>query len=448
MKPEPDKKIYTASILLTTPEKEPVKNGALLIENDLIADIGKKDELLKKYPDVHCVELENKLLMPGLVNTHTHLNMAILRGLAEDLPLREWLDETYRFRQDYLDDETRRLGVRLSLAELIKNGVTTVGDMSFYQNRFIDLIHKSGIRALLYDTIMAEYMDTDRPQEIIDFIDQKHPETITAGAAIHAPYSSDERLLKWFEKEIIKNSPVPYCIHLAETRRENNDFIKKYRKSSTYWLNDYNFLSDRLLAIHCVWLTDNDIKLLASHNSAVSYNPESNMKLGSGIAPVDKFLKSGMRVGLGTDGAASNNDLDLLAEIDSAGKLQKVNRLDPELMTARTLVKMATSGGTEALGMKKTGSLQPGKQADFITIDINRAHLRPIYDVYSLLCYSATGSDVRDVWVAGKQLMREKKLLTLDEKRLIEDINKANYKINTLRRKKQNYKRSTVNKTG
>jgi len=437
--------LYSNCILLTDSKSPPLKDAAMLVEDDTIEAVGKRKDLVEQYPGDEQYDLKGRLLMPGLVNTHTHLNMSILRGLAEDLPLQEWLDTTYQFRQDYLDDDTRQLGVRLSLAELLKNGVTTVGDMSFYQHRFLNLIEKSKIRALLYDTIMAEYMGSTRTEEIIDFIHGTYPDRICAGAALHAPYTTSVELMQWFKQEIIDKTSVPYCIHLAETKQETLDFQKEYNKTSTAWLNDYNFLSDRLLAVHCVWVTDNDIKLLSKNNSAISYNPESNMKLGSGIAPVEKFLDSNLQLGLGTDGAASNNDLDLFSEMDTAGKLQKVHNLDPQVINANQLVHMITTGGAQALGMEdKIGSLEAGKKADFITIDFNQAHLRPIYEVDSLLSYAVTGADVRGVWVGGEQVLKERKLLSIDEDKLLEDINKANYKINKLRQKQNPDQHPTI----
>ncbi len=433
-----EKTLYTDCLLVTarSPDADPINHGALLVEGNEIIEVGKNKKLQDKHPEVTRKNLSGKLVMPGLINTHIHLNMAAIRGLAEDLSLEDWLEETYQFRKTHLDEESQKLGVRLSLVESLKRGVTTIGDMSFYQHRYYPLVEKSGLRAVLYDTTMSEYLETERQDNISRFLTKSYPDRITPGAALHAPYTSNKELMNWFKKEIIKNTDVPYSIHLAETEKEKLDSKKKHGCSPTRWLEKHDFLTPRLLAVHGVWLEEKDMEILREHGVAVSHNPESNMKLGAGMAPVTELLQKDVPVGLGTDGAASNNDLDLFAEMDTAGKLQKVRHHDPRKLKARQITQMATLEGARALGLGEvTGSLQPGKKADFIAIDLQQLHLKPIYNIHSQICYSISGHDVTDSWIDGRRVVKDGKLLTMDEEKLLAEITRENRKINRQRQR-------------
>lgn len=435
----PDEFLLTDAVVLTCDEADSILNdGAVLVSGKEIADLGPREELEAEYSDCPRVELDGKLLMPGLVNSHMHLRMSALRGLAEDLSLEEWLKKTYRFRKTYLDDTTQKLGVKLSLAESIKCGVTTVADMSFHQFLYYPIVRETQVRAVLYDTIMDVYMETERPDEILEFIDRDTPDRITTGAALHAPYSTTPELMEWFKREIVDATSVPYSIHLAEVEDENEECREEHGVSSTRWLADSGLLGSRLLAVHGVWLSEADIELLAENEVSLSHNPESNMKLGAGVAPVVKMLEGGLTLGLGTDGAASNNDLDLFAEADTAGKLQKVHHKDPEILNANQLIDMLTINSARALGLgDRIGSVEVGKQADLITVDLNQLHLRPLYNLHSQLAYSVTGQDVRDVWIGGREVMRERELKTIDEAQLLEEINQANHRINRQRKREK-----------
>ncbi|MFB6356153.1 MAG: amidohydrolase family protein, partial [bacterium] len=427
-----DKKFLLKHAIVFTGTKlsQPINDGAILVEGNTIEDVGETDRLEQEYESCPHRDMNYKLLMPGLINTHIHLNMSIFRGLAEDLPLEDWLNETYRFRKEYMDQETQKLGVRLSLAESIKNGVTTIGDMSFYQDRYSPIVQNSGIRAILYDTIMNGYLETDRPEKILDFLDSNPGERITPGAAIHAPYSANDELMDWFVKNIVEQRSVPTSIHLCETRDEKKNSYEERDMSPTEWLEDRGFLHEKLLAVHGVWLDDHELEILKDHDVSLSHNPESNMKLGAGIAPVLSFLYHDIPTGLGTDSAASNNDLDLFSEMDAAGKLQKVDTHDPQAFPAHDIVAMATRNGAKSIGMDdQIGTIEPGKKADLITVDLSQIHLRPIYDTRSHLVYSVSGQDVRDVWVDGEQLMKDRELTCFDERKLFEEINEANHRI-------------------
>ncbi len=434
-----DEFLLVGALLLTCDEEDSYySDGAVLVSGSRIADLGSSSELLEKYPDITRIDLSGKLLMPGLINTHIHCRMSVLRGLAEDLSLEEWLQKTYVFRKSYLDDETQKMGVKLSLAESIKAGVTTVADMSFHQFLYYPIVEQSQMRAVLYDATMDVYYDSPRGKEIKQFIQRSAPERITLGAALHAPYSTTPELLDWFKQEIVDGSDVPYSIHLAEIKSEIEESWEKYGMSSTAWLAENGLLSSRMQAVHGVWLEDDDIRLLADHNVSISHNPESNMKLGAGVAPVVKFLEHDLLVGLGTDGAASNNDLDLFGEADTAGKLQKVYYKDPEILDAKKLIQILTREGAESLGLgEKTGSVEQGKQADLITIDLNQLHLTPLYNIHSQLAYSVRGHDVVDVWIAGREVMQDRQLKTLDESSLLEEISRENYRINRQRKQEK-----------
>jgi 5-methylthioadenosine/S-adenosylhomocysteine deaminase len=430
--------IHDAVVYRCLPDETPINHGAVLVEDGDIEDVGPEDQLLEKYPDAPTRSLDQKLLMPGLVNTHTHLNMTIFRGLAEDLPLDDWLEETYRFRRTYMDEETQKLGVKLSLAESIRCGVTTVADMSFYQHRYESLVDDFGIRAILYDTIMEEYLGTDRQPEIEEYVRGNGPDRITRGAALHAPYSTNEELLEWFTDTVVAETDVPYAIHLAETLDETREFLKTHDRTATQWLDEHNFLTDRLLAVHGVWLNEDELQRLAERDVSLSHNPESNMKLGAGIAPVTEMIEEGIPVGIGTDSAASNNDLDLFSDMDAAGKLQKVHHRDPTVLPSERIVEMATRGGAEALGMEGTiGTIEEGKRADLITVDWNQLHLRPVYNTNSQLVYSVSGQDVRDVWVGGEPLLRNGELTKIDEDELFREVNEANHRINRQRKQEK-----------
>jgi 5-methylthioadenosine/S-adenosylhomocysteine deaminase len=361
------------------------------------------------------------LAMPGLVNAHTHAPMSLFRGLADDLPLKTWLEEhIFPAEGKWVDEEFVYRGTLLACAEMIRSGTTTLADGYFFEEQVARAVIQSGMRALLAEGILDfPTPDSPSPDESLGRF-ERFIETYSNSSLIHptlfphTAYTCSPGLLEKCRK-IAERNGVPLITHLCETRGEVEEVFKKYGRRPVDHLESLGILSPNLIACHCVWLTDEEMDLLARRGVRVVHNPESNMKLASGVAPVPELLARGVPVGLGTDGAASNNNLDLFQEMDFAAKLHKVHRLDPTVMPAGVVLEMATLGGARVLGMEKEiGSLEVGKKADVIVLDLNRPHLQPVYSIVSQLVYSATGADVRDVIIDGKFVMENRRLLTLD----------------------------------
>ncbi|MFP4687869.1 MAG: amidohydrolase family protein, partial [bacterium] len=317
------KKLLTDCLLLTDFEAKVIPDGAVAIEDEQIVAAGPACDIREKYSAWPSESMQGNLVMPGLVNTHTHMPMSLLRGRVEDLTLDGWLAKTRRFREKYYDRSVSRLAVEISLAEAIKAGVTTIADMTVGQPLYLDVVEKAGLRAVLYETVM-DYVYPENCKKLLDFVGDKDSPLIKRGAALHAPYSCSRSLLKWFEKEIISAADCALSIHLAETRSEQEKVNKKWGGPLLNYLDKMGMLSSRLLAVHCVWLDKKQLRLLAERGVSISHNPECNAKIGAGIAPIHEALESGVRVALGTDSQASNNDQDLFGEMKMAALLQKV----------------------------------------------------------------------------------------------------------------------------
>jgi len=353
--------------------------------------------------------------------------MALFRGLADDLSLKVWLED-YIFPSEgkWANEEFVFWGTLLACAEMIRSGTTTFGDGYFWEEKVAQAAKASGMRALLGAGILDfPPPNSPSPSEALKKIEKflesySHSPLIHPALFPHTAYTcSPDLLLRC--RQLADHYGVPLIIHLSETQSEVEEVSKKYGRRPVDHLENLGLLSSSLIACHCVWLTEEEMDLLARRGVRVVHSPESNMKLASGVAPVPELLARGVAVGLGTDGCASNNNLDLFQEMDSAAKLHKVHRLDPTVMPAQVVLEMATLGGAKVLGMEKEiGSLEVGKKADVILVDLNRPHLQPIYNLVSHLVYSATGADVRDVIIDGKLVMENRKLLTLDEEEILE----------------------------
>ncbi|HPN30943.1 MAG TPA: amidohydrolase [bacterium] len=421
-----------AVVVTVNKKMEIISDGAVAVSENIIKDAGKTGILLKKYPDYKFIDAKKSLIMPGLVNTHTHLPMSLVRGLAEDIELQKWLMKTYEFKINFLPKDAIYTGVKLSLLELIKNGTTTICDMSFHQHIIADIVKQFKIRAVLCDTMMAKYFRKDIFNDIDKFINRDYKtDLIVKGLALHAPYTCEIKQFEWLSKMIEKYGDLLYTIHLCETRNESQSVKKTLGYAPVDLLKKFGLLTGRLLAVHCVWLTDSEIDLLKKHRVKISYNPESNMKLGSGVAPIVKMLKKKITIGIGTDGAASNNDLDLFSEIDSGAKLQKVANINPESPSAADMVKMATINGAKCLGLDNIiGSIEAGKRADLIIVDLQQIRLKPVYDVYSQIVYSINGRDVTDVIINGNFVVKNRKITFFDEIEFLEYLNDLNKTIN------------------
>jgi 5-methylthioadenosine/S-adenosylhomocysteine deaminase len=367
------------------------------------------------------------LAMPGLINAHLHAPMTLFRGLADDLPLKSWLEEhIFPAEGKWVSGEFVYWGTLLACAEMVRSGTTTFSDGYFFEDQAARAALQSGMRGLAAQGIL-DFPTPDSPspaeaiQRIKNYIqDYSGSKLIKPAIFAHTVYTCSPNLLKEC-RSLADRHGVPLVTHLSESQSEIEEVMKKYGRRPVDHLENLGLLSSSLIACHCVWLTEGEMDLLARRKVRVVHNPESNMKLASGVAPVPDLLARGVALGLGTDGCASNNNLDLFQEMDFAAKLHKVHRLDPTVMPSRTVLEMATLGGARVLGMEEEiGSLEAGKKADVIVLELNRPHLQPMYNPVSHLVYSATGADVRDVIIDGKLIMENRKLLTLDEEEILE----------------------------
>ena len=358
--------------------------------------------------------------MPGLINTHTHAAMALFRGLADDLPLDDWLNDHIFPAEAGLNHEKVYAGSLLACAEMILSGTTCFCDMYLFEEAAADAASHAGMRAVvgevLYDFPSPNYGPIEQGFAYTENLMDKFRDDplITVAVEPHSPYLCAPDLL-CRAAAISKDHGAPLVIHVSETLSEVARIQKEYGRTPVGHLAHIGVLSPRLLACHCTVLSGEDIALLEKFDVKVSHNPESNMKLASGIAPIPELLQAGICVGLGTDGCASNNDLDLFLEMDTAAKLHKVNTLDPTVTDALTILKMATHQGARALGLEKiTGSLEPGKKADIIVINTRKPHLTPMYNPISHLVYAVQGSDVSDSIINGRVVLEKGKLQSLD----------------------------------
>ena len=422
--------VHNGLIITVNSDFDIIENGVVCISNGMIHRIETRahDTPLPEAKEI--INANGGIIMPGLVNTHTHLPMTLLRGLADDLPLAQWLDEfIFPCEAKHLTPETVRLGTLVACAEMMLSGTTTCCDGYFFEDDVASAVYKSGIRGVLGQGVIdfpapGVPDPSDNIKNAVRFVEkwQDVSPLITPSIFCHSPYTCCEETLKK-AKAAADLKALLFQIHGAETKSEYVRIQTEQHTTPVKYLDRIGILDENTLIVHGIWLEDDDIEIIAKRRSKVSHNPQSNMKLASGIAPVPSLLTAGVTVGLGTDGCASNNDLDLFREMDTAAKLHKVNLFDPTVMDAKTVLKMATRDGAKAIGLDKhIGSLEPGKQADVIILDTDTPHLVPMYKPVSHLIYTAQGSDVRDVMVAGRILVRNKNLLTLDLEDILERV--------------------------
>lgn len=360
------------------------------------------------------------VIMPGLINTHTHLPMVCFRGLADDLPLMEWLnDHIFPAEARFVNRDMVYAGSMLAIAEMILSGTTTFCDAYFYESSVARAAVASGMRAVVSQGFIDLPQQND-PVKIADIAEkfiykwQEKSPLIIPALACHSPYTCLPHTLASI-KDIARKYGVVYNIHVSETKEEVAIVKERFGKRPVSYLKDIDVLDSLTLAVHCIWLDDSEIELLRENNVKVSHNPESNMKLAAGCAPVSRMIKQGITVSLGTDGCASNNDLDMFGEMGTAARLHKVIEMDPTVMDAKTVLRMATISGAKALGLEnRIGSIEPGKYADIIIVDMNKPHLTPLYNPYSQLVYAASGPDVKTSIIGGSLVMHERKLLHVD----------------------------------
>lgn len=415
----------TQTILIknTTILADEVKKGSVLIEDDKIVDITRNNS--SNGAD-EIINGEGKFLIPGLVNTHTHLSMSLMRGLADDLPLDVWLNDHIWPVESHLEGEHCYTGALLSALEMIKSGTTTCNDMYFFMDDVARAIDKAGMRGLLCHGMIdlsdgekrkAEYKETLR---IIEKCHNTADGRIQVALGPHTPYTCSTELLNWVRKKADEKG-LRIHIHVSETEKEVEDSLNDRLKRPFEYLEDIKFLGPDVTAAHSVWLSGAEIALIKDKNVKISHNPLSNMKLASGISPVSDLLANDVCVSLGTDGAASNNNLDLFQEMKTSSLLQKVRKLDPTVLPAGKVLEMATINGATALGIEKEiGSIEVGKKADMVLVDMKAPHLAPYRNPVSHLVYSAEGSDVNTVICNGQILMREREVLVMDEVEVIQ----------------------------
>ncbi len=418
-------------VLPVAPEFKVLENHSIAIEHGRIIDLLPTDEAAEKYSARHIIERSNHVVLPGLINAHTHIAMSLFRGLADDLPLMTWLnDHIWPAEASQINPEFMRLGTQLGIAEMLKSGTTCFHDMYFYPDVVARTASDLGMRATVgmividFPSAWASNADEYFEKGLAVSDEYKTDPLISTVFAPHAPYTVNDDNFKRIVATAYELEK-PIHIHLHETESEVSDSVEKTGQRPMQRMENLGVLSPDLIAVHMTELSDEEIEKLAHNGVNVVHCPESNMKLASGFCPVDKLIKAGVNVALGTDGAASNNDHDMLGEMRSAAMLAKVVAKDATAVSAQTAIKMATINGAKALGLgEEIGSLEVDKWADICCIDLSALNTQPVHNPVSQIVYSASASQVSDVWVAGKHLLNQKLLTNLDEAELSEDVQK------------------------
>jgi 5-methylthioadenosine/S-adenosylhomocysteine deaminase len=402
-----------------------IQDGAVAINGDTIVALGSNDDILASFSTEQHLHTHHGLIMPGLVNTHTHAPMACFRGLADDLPLMTWLEEHIFPVEARWTPEMVFQATQLSLAEMIKSGTTSFCDMYLFSKEVARATEESGMRAwigeVLYDFPSPCYGELDNGFVYVEdlFTQYKDHPLITITANAHSVYTCSPSLLTRLGKVATDHDSL-YVIHLSENQAEVDTVHERFSCSPVQHLENLQLLGPKTLAAHCVMLDETEIALFAKQGVKVSHCPESNMKLASGCAPISEMLEAGVQIGIGTDGAASNNDVDMFGEMNSCAKLHKANQLDPTVMNAEQTLHTASLGGAITLGAgNDIGSLAVGKKADMIVLDMNQPHLTPMYNVASHLVYAARGGDVIHSIINGQLIMKDRIIQTMDENRIL-----------------------------
>jgi len=430
---EADILIKNGTILTMDPQQTLIEKGFLCIRGDTISAVAKGEP--HEFRAGRTIDAKGGLILPGLINGHTHAAMTLFRGLADDLPLMDWLNHYIFPVERRMDREFVRTGTLLACAEMILSGTTTFCDMYLFEDEVAEAAQVAGVRCLvgevLYDFPSPNYGPIEEGLKYTETLIRKwqgHP-LVSIAVEPHAVYTCSPDLLVR-ANQLCMQHKVPLIIHVAESASEIEEVRKKYGRKPFEHLEFLGILGPHLIADHCVHLDDAEIQRMVSHDVKVVTNPESNMKLASGISPVPRLLAEGITVGLGTDGCASNNNLDLFEEMDTTAKLHKVGAMDPTVLDAFTVLKMATLSGAKALGMAdRIGSLEVGKKGDVIVVDIHKPHLTPMYNPYSHLVYAAKGSDVSHSLINGKLVMEDRKLLTLDLREVLRHAEEMSKKV-------------------
>jgi 5-methylthioadenosine/S-adenosylhomocysteine deaminase len=424
--------IINATLLpLSATMPEMIQHGYLAVKDGKIKALGPMTDLADEDGADTIIDGSGHLVMPGLVNTHTHAAMSLFRGLADDLELMTWLNEhIFPAEAKSVNPEMVYWCSKLATAEMILAGTTTVADGYFLEDSAAEAFTDCGIRSVVAQGVIDfPAPGVPDPAQNVEaaahFIDrwQAKNKLIIPAIFCHSPYTCSPDTLKK-AKEAARRKNARLFIHVAETKTEIQQIQEQHNTTPVRYLDSLGILDKDTICVHCVWLDEGDIAILAKSGTKVSTCPQSNMKLGSGIAPLSKMLAAGISVGLGTDGCASNNTLDLFSEMDICAKLHKVKDLDPTALPAKTVLEMATTGGATALGLAdQIGSLSPGKKADVILLDLMQPHLQPFYHAYPLV-YAANGADVSTVIIDGKIVMQDRQVLTFDVKEAMLKVRK------------------------
>jgi 5-methylthioadenosine/S-adenosylhomocysteine deaminase len=399
-----------------------IENGAVAVKGGRVVAVDDTADIDRRYASREVINATGKVVIPGLINGHTHVPMTLFRGIADDLDLQEWLTK-YIFPAEAknVTEDFVRVGTRLGLAEMLRSGTTTYCDMYYFEDAIADETFKAGMRGVLGETVIDfPVADNKTYEAALAYADRfvsrwKGNALIVPAIAPHAPYTVSEDHLK-AARAFSDRTGAPIVIHISETKREVDDSLKAKGARPVDYLNRIGFLNNRVIAAHMVWPSDEELALLKKLGVGIVHNPQSNMKLASGVAPVPAMLREDLPVGLGTDGAASNNDLNLWEEMDSAAKLHKLISNDPKVVTAEQAFEMATIRGARALHLEnEIGSIEKGKRADLVIVDLDALNQTPFYNIYSDLIYATKGGEVRTVIVEGRVIMRDRRLLTLNE---------------------------------
>jgi 5-methylthioadenosine/S-adenosylhomocysteine deaminase len=417
------KLLIKGAVILTMRDRDEPFTGDILIRDGKISSIG---ENINEQVD-QTILAHGKVAMPGLINAHNHTPMTLLRGFSDDLKLMDWLEKKMLPAEERMDADDIYWGTQLAMAEMIRCGTTAFADMYIHMGIIAEAIQESGMRASLTRGLVFLQDDGGRRmQEAIDLVDKWSGAAdgrITTMFGPHAPYTCPPEPLREVI-ELARKRNIPIHIHLAETKEEIVKIRETYKQTPAEYLYHLGlFEQTHVLLAHCVHLNHRDIAYLRGMRGGIAHNPVSNLKLGCGIAPITEMAAQGLTVGLGTDGAGSATTLDMFAEIKAATWLQKLDHGDPTLLPAKRALQMATIESAKLLGIDDhVGTLEAGKRADLILIDLNKPHLQPVHNIYSLLAYSATGSDVDTTIVDGRILMRNRQLLTIDEEELFKQV--------------------------
>lgn len=421
------KYLLRAMLLPMTGPDDFYPEGEIAVDGDRIVSVGKKGSAPRDFEPERIINLPNDVIMPGLINTHTHAAMTLLRGYADDMPLMPWLEEKIWPFESKLTADDVYWGSCLALCEMIRSGTTTMLDMYFFQEETAQAVMEAGTRAFLSRGLIG--LDSEAgSRALAEGTDLFHKYDGAGNGRLrvflgpHAPYTCSGEFLKTVKEEADRLGTGIH-IHLAETRTEVETIKGQYGLTPARWLEELGLFGGPVIAAHCVYIDKDEMDILKKYGVRVAHNPESNMKLSSGTAPIPEMLERGITVGIGTDGTSSNNDLDMFGEMRTASFQQKL-LAGPECLKAYEVLELATVGGAKVLGLDDVGMLAPGFKADLISVDLDQPHFYPRFSIPSHLVYCARGSDVRTVMVDGKLLMEERKLLTLDEPKIFSEVEK------------------------